>query len=82
MCYPVMAKYAYAYIRMLEDKSMTKIERILICCVWELLICMLTIVANQCGELVPDRTDTIKKLTEVTNQICEYIKEAKRNEQD
>ena len=59
---------------------MTRIERILIRCVWELLICMLTIVANQCGELVPDRTDTIKKLTDVTNQIVEYIKEDKINE--
>lgn len=57
---------------------MNKIEKILIRCVWELLICMLTIVANQNGELVPDRTDTIKKLTEVTNMVVEYIKEAKQ----
>lgn len=61
---------------------MNRIERVLIRCVWELLICMLTIISNQRGELVPDRTDTIMKLTEVTNMVGEYIKEAKSNEQN
>lgn len=61
---------------------MSKCEKILIRCVWELLICVLTITANQDGKLIPDRTSTIMKLTDVTNDMCELYREAIRNGKD
>lgn len=39
----------------------------------KLAIILLTIVANQNGELVPDRTNTLKQLVDILNQINDLM---------
>ena len=48
--------------------------KILVKCMKMCMIVLLTIVANQQGELVPDRTDVIKKIMEASNELIEASK--------
>lgn len=43
--------------------------KILLKCMRMCLIILLTIVANQQGELVPDRTDVIRKITRALSEL-------------
>lgn len=48
--------------------------KILVKCLKVCMITLLTIVANQQAELVPDRTSVIKKLLEASNELIEASK--------
>lgn len=45
--------------------------KILVKCIKVCMITLLTIVANQQGELVPDRTDVIKKIMRCLTELKE-----------
>lgn len=48
--------------------------KILVKCMKVCMITLLTIVANQQGELVPDRTDVIKKIMQSMNELIDASK--------